>query len=82
VNFGARFWRSSLGTVVDIGAVVDVENVHGAGALIYPIHDAVGSATSTMAASERAEKRLAYPVWVLGECGIAKLQHGCGNRLR
>jgi hypothetical protein len=67
--------------VVDVGAVVDVENVYGARVLIYPVDDSIGSATGSMAAGERAPKRLAHPVRVLCERGIAELQHRCGYRL-
>jgi len=70
-----------LRAVIDIKAVVDVENVHGAGVLIYPVNDPVGAATGPMAAGERAEQRLAYPMRVLCERGIAEFQHRCGYRL-
>jgi hypothetical protein len=70
-----------LRTVVDIGAVVDVEDVHGAAVLIYPVDDPVGSATGPKATGERAEKRLAYPVRVRCERGIAELQYRRGYRL-
>ena len=72
---------SSLRAVIDIGAVVDVENVHGACVLTYPVDDSVSSATGPMAAGEGAEKRLAHPVRVLRERGIAEFQHCCGHRL-
>ena len=64
--------------VVDIGAVVDVENVHGARVLSYPVDDPVSSATGPVAARKWAEKRLAHPVRVLCERGIAEFQHRCG----
>lgn len=41
--------------VVDVGAVVDVEDVHGGGVLLDPIHDPVGAAAGAVAAGQRTE---------------------------
>ena len=41
--------------VVDVGAVVDVEDVHGAGVLLDPVHDPVGAAAGAVAAGQRTE---------------------------
>ena len=64
--------------VIDTGAVVDVENVHGARVLSYPVNDPVSSAMGPVAARKWAEKRLAHPVRFLWERGIAEFQHRRG----
>ena len=47
-----------------------------------PVDDAIGAAPGTVTSGERSEQRLADPVRVDGERGIAELQHGGGNGFR
>src|SRR5579859_560059 len=67
--------------MVDVAAVVDVEDVHGAGGLVDAVDDAVGSAAGTVAAGQGAEQRLANALGVDGECGVAEFQDGGGDGL-
>lgn len=48
--------RSLLRTVVDLGPVVDIEDVDHSAALIDPVHDAIGAAPGTMTASKRPKQ--------------------------
>ena len=50
--------------MVDVGAMIDVENVHGARILLDPVDDPVGTAPRSVAAGQGPEQRLADPVWV------------------
>ena len=50
--------------MVDLRAVVNIEDVDNAGVLVDPIDGAVGAAPGTVTASERPEPRLADPVRV------------------
>lgn len=45
--------RSLLRTVVDLRAVIDIENVDHAAALIDPVDDAIGAAPGAMTAGKR-----------------------------
>jgi hypothetical protein len=76
-------WRPSvLRAVVDLRAVVNIEDMDNAAVLIDPVDDAIGAAPGTMTASERPEQRLADPVRIDRKRGIAELQHGGGNGFR
>jgi hypothetical protein len=55
---------SAIRAVVDVSAVVDVENVDGTGAFVDAVHDPVGSAPGTVTAGERPEQWLAHTVRV------------------
>ena len=68
--------------MVDLGAMIDVENVNDAAAFIDPVDDAIRAARGTMTAGQRAEQRLADPVRVDRECSLAELQYRGGNILR
>jgi len=59
--------------VVDLRAVVNIEDVDDAAALVDPVNDAIGPAPGAVTASERPEQRLANPVRVHRKRGIAKL---------
>src|SRR3984893_10740589 len=72
---------SGVRAVVDLRAVVDVEDVDGAGVLLDPVDDPVGAAPGCVTASQRAEQRLTDAVRVDREGGLAELQHGSGDRL-
>ena len=60
----ARCWLSLLRAVVNLRAVVDVEDVDNAAVLVDPVDDAIGASPGTMTASERPEQRLADPLRV------------------
>jgi hypothetical protein len=53
-----------LRAVVDLRAVVNIEDVDNAAVLIDPVDDAIGAAPGTVTASERPEQRLADPLRV------------------
>jgi hypothetical protein len=68
-----------LRAVIDLRAVVNIEDVDDAAALVDPVDDAIGAAPGAMTASERPEQWLADPLRVNRQRGIAELQHGGGN---
>ena len=72
---------SAIRAVVDVSAMVDVEDVDGTGAFVDAVHDPVSSAPGTVTAGERPEQWLAHTVRVDGERGVTELQHGCGDGL-
>src|SRR5260370_27831461 len=74
-----RSWR--VGAAVDVGAVVDVEDVHGAGVFVDAVDEPVGSAPGAVAAGEGGEQRLADTVWADSERGVAEFEDGCGDSL-
>ncbi len=63
--------------MIDLRAVVDVEEVDGAIGLVDPVGAAAGSVTSC----EGAEQRFADGVRVDGEGGPAEFQHRGGDCL-
>src|SRR5215510_5772525 len=81
-RYRRRLPMSSLRAVVDLGAVVTVEYVDDAAVLVDPVDDAIGAAPGTVTTGQRPEQRLADPVRILCECGVAELQHGGGNGFR
>ncbi len=74
--------ESPLGTVVDLRAVVNIEDVDETAILVDPVYDAIGAAPGTVATGQRPEQRLADPVRIDRESGIAELQHSGGNGFR
>ena len=68
--------------MIDLRAMVNIEDVHHAAALIDPVDDAIGAAPGAMTSGERPEQRLADPVRVDRERSITELQHGGGNGFR
>src|SRR5580704_7174105 len=73
---------SAVCAVVDLGSVVDVEDVNGARVLLDAVDDPVGSPTGSVAAGQWPEQRFAYPVRVDRQCGVAELQDRRGHRFR
>lgn len=71
---------SSLRTVVDVGSVIDVENVYNSCLIIDAVDDPVGPASGVMTSGEWTKQRSADKVRAEGECSVAELQHG-GSRL-
>jgi hypothetical protein len=71
-----------LGAVVNVRAVVNVEDVYNSTALVDPVDDAICASPGAVAASERPEQRFADPVRVARKPGIAKLEHSGGNSFR
>jgi hypothetical protein len=51
----ARYRRSLLRAVVDLRAVVNIEDMDNAAVLIDPVDDAIGAAPSALTASKRPE---------------------------
>jgi hypothetical protein len=88
----ARIWHDQarcdeyrwplLRAVVDLRAVVNIEDVHDTTVLVDPVDDAISAPPSAVTTSERPEQGLADPVRVDRKRGIAELQHGGGNCLR
>ena len=68
--------------MVDLRALVNIEDVHNVLVLVDSVDDAVGAAPSAMTASERPEERLADPVRVDRKRGIAEFKHGGRNGFR
>jgi len=66
---------------VDLGAVVNVEDMDGAAIFVDPVDDPVGAAAGSVTACERAEQRFADAV--RGDCqgGPTELQNGSGDCL-
>lgn len=67
--------------MVDLRAVVDVEDVDGAIGLVDPVDDPVGAAAGSVTSCEGAEQRFADAVRVDGEGGPAEFQHRGGDCL-
>ena len=78
----AGCWLSLLRAVVDLRAVIDIEDVDDAAVLVDPVDDAIGTAPGPVTASEWPEQRLADPVRIDRKRGIAELQHGGSNGFR
>lgn len=68
--------------MVDLGSVVDVEDVHGVRVFLDAVDDPVRSPAGSVAAGQGPEQRFAYAVRVDRECGIAELQDRRGHRFR
>src|SRR5438034_1238832 len=66
---------------VDLGAVVNVEDMDGAAVFIDPVDDPVGAAAGSVTACERAEQRFAGAVRVDRQGGLAEFQHSGGDCL-
>ncbi len=75
---GDRLGSSGVRAVVNLSAVVDVEDVDGAGVVLDPVDDPVG-APGSVTAGEGTEQRCADPVRVDRRGGVAELQHGGGG---
>ena len=71
--------QSVLGAVIYLRAMVNIEDVDDAPALVDAVNDAIGAAPGAVTARERPEQGLAYPLRVHSECSIAELEHSCGN---
>jgi hypothetical protein len=71
-----------MGPAVDLQAVLDVENVNDAAALVDPVDDAIGAAPRTVTTGKWPEERLIYTVRVDRKCSLAELQNRSGNALR
>jgi len=71
-----------LRAVVDLQAMVNIEHVDNADVLVDAVDDAIGAAPGAVTTRERPKQRIAYPVRVHRERGIAELQHGGGNGFR
>jgi hypothetical protein len=68
--------------VVNLRAVVDVEDVDGAGVLVDPVDDPVGTAPSSMTAGQGAEQRFADAVRIDREGGLTAPSRGRTRRSR
>lgn len=68
--------------VVDLRAVVNIEDVDNAAVLVDPVDDAIGAAPGAVTTGERPEQGLADPVRADRKRSIAELQHGSGNGFR
>ena len=66
---------------VDLGAVVNVEDMDDAAVFVDPVDDPVGAAAGSVTACERAEQRFADAVRVDRQGGLAEFQHGGGDCL-
>ena len=67
--------------VVDLSAVVDVEDVDGASVFLDPVDNPISTAPGSVTASQWAEQRFADAVRVDRERGHAEFQHRGGDRL-
>ena len=63
--------------MVDVAAMVNVEDLDDMGLVVDSVDDAVGSAARAVTACQRAEERLTYPAWPQGKRSIAELENGC-----
>ena len=64
---------------VDLGAVVDVEDVDGASFLLDPVDDSVGAAPGSVTACDGAEQRFTDAVRIDRQGGLAEFQRGDGD---
>ena len=78
----ARSRSPRLRAVVDLRAVINIENVHDAAVLVDSVNDAIGAAPGAVTTRKRPEQRLAYPLRVHRERGITELEYRSGNGLR
>lgn len=67
---------------IDVGSVVDVNDVYRSCAFLDAVNDPVGAAPGAMAPGEWTEQRLADPVRIDGECAIAEFERRRGYGLR
>jgi hypothetical protein len=67
-----RDGQSSLQAVVDLRAVVNIEDVDHATVFVDPIDDAISAAPGAVTAAKRPEQRVADPVRIDCKRGIAK----------
>ena len=77
-----RTQGSLLWPVVDLRAMIDVENVNDAAVLVDPVDDAIGAAPGPMTTGQRPDQRLADPVRVDRKCSLTEPQYRSGNGLR
>jgi hypothetical protein len=63
---------SGFWLMIDVAAVVDVQDVDYVGGLVDAVDDPVGSAAGAVAPGERAEQRLAGAVGTAGESSITE----------
>ena len=54
-------WPLPLRAVIDLRAVVNIEDVDNAASLVDPVDDPIGAAPGAVTASERTKQRLADP---------------------
>jgi hypothetical protein len=55
--------------MVNVAAMIDVEDMHGTGGFIDAVHDPAGAAPGTVTACQRAEQRLASALRIDSQCG-------------
>ena len=68
VNPEERVW-SDVRAVVDVAAVINVEDMDDAGGFVDAVHDPVGATQGSVAAGQRAEQGLADAVRSAGRRG-------------
>jgi hypothetical protein len=71
-----------LQAVVDLRAVVNIEDVDNATVFVDPVDDAISAASGAVTAGKRPEQRPADLVRIDCKRGIAKLQHSGSNGFR
>ncbi len=75
---GGSPWRA----VVDLRAVVNIEDMDYAAGLVDPVDDSIGAPPGAATTGERPEQRLADPLRVHRKRRIAELQYGGGDGFR
>jgi hypothetical protein len=68
--------------MVNVRAVVNVEDVDISAALVDPVDDAVRAAPGAVTPCERPKQWFTDPAWVACKPGIAELQHRRSNNFR
>ena len=76
---GRRGAESPSGTVVDLRAVVNIEDVDDTAVLVDPVDAAIRATPGTVATGQWPKQRFAYTVGIDRESGIAELKHGRSN---
>ena len=76
-NSDERAW-SGVRLMVNVAAVIDVEDVDDAGGFIDAVHDPVGATPGAVTSDQRTEQRLADTLRIHRECRIAEFQD-CGG---
>src|ERR1017187_900421 len=66
--------------MVDVGTMLDVEDMNRARGFVDAVDDPVGTAPGAVAAGQRAEERLPDAVRAEGKRGLAEFQNGRGAR--
>jgi hypothetical protein len=78
----SKIFGREVCAMVDLGSVIDIEDVHGARVFFDAVDDPVGCRPGSVTAGQGPEKWSAYTVRVDRQCGIAELRDRNRHLLR